>query len=440
MPFPSEPAETDETVGPPTPGAAPAGPSGGTSDRAPDRASDEAPRGGLRGWAAVVAAGVGIFTLVTIEELPIGVLTLVSDDLGVPPGIVGLAVTLPGVLAAAIALVAPVLTARFDRRMVLVTALAAVVVSCVLSVLSAGVGSLLFSRVFAGIAIGLYWPAMPVLVVRQVRPEKAPLALTIAFAGTGSAVVLGVPFASWLGALMGWREAFVVVGALALAVLVLQLVLLRPVRADEPTRLGDLLTAFRRRGVRYPVAMAALAVTGQFLTYSYVSPLLQETAGIGVDSVPMMLLIFGVAGIVGNFAIAPLLTRSPGGAAVLITTGMALALVAVQLLARGVVSTAVIVGAWGLFAGAISVVMQTFVTRYAGRYEEAATALNSTTFNLAIAMGALVGGRLVDALGVRAPGWVSVVMVAIAGALAVRWLVTGGDRDRDTMAGTVPAP
>lgn len=440
MPFPSEPAETDETVGPPTPGAAPAGPSGGTSDRAPDRASDEAPRGGLRGWAAVVAAGIGIFTLVTIEELPIGVLTLVSDDLGVPPGIVGLAVTLPGVLAAAIALVAPVLTARFDRRMVLVTALAAVVVSCVLSVLSAGVGSLLFSRVFAGIAIGLYWPAMPVLVVRQVRPEKAPLALTIAFAGTGSAVVLGVPFASWLGALMGWREAFVVVGALALAVLVLQLVLLRPVRADEPTRLGDLLTAFRRRGVRYPVAMAALAVTGQFLTYSYVSPLLQETAGIGVDSVPMMLLIFGVAGIVGNFAIAPLLTRSPGGAAVLITTGMALALVAVQLLAHGVVSTAVIVGAWGLFAGAISVVMQTFVTRYAGRYEEAATALNSTTFNLAIAMGALVGGRLVDALGVRAPGWVSVVMVAIAGALAVRWLVTGGDRDRDTTAGTVPAP
>ncbi len=385
----------------------------------------------LRRWAAVAAIGIGIFTLVTIEELPIGVLTLIADDLGVSRGIVGLAVTLPGVLAAVIALVAPVITRRLDRRLVLVLALAAVVVSCGLSVLSTGMYSLLFSRIFAGIAIGLYWPAMPVITVRQVPAERSAAALTVAFAGTGGALVLGVPFASWLGSQLGWRESFMVVGGIALLVLVAVLLLVRPVHADEPTHLGDLLAAFQRRGVRYAVVMAGLLVSGQFLTYSYVSPLLQEAAGLEVDAVAPMLLVFGVAGLIGNFAAAPLLRRSPGAAVITISVGIAAALLAIELLVHGPSLAVVLVAVWGVFGGAISVVMQTFVTRYAGRYEESATALNSTIFNLSIAMGALVGGRLIDAFGVRAPAWVSVALIACAGVLAVRWIATGGQRRQD---------
>lgn len=388
----------------------------------------------LRRWAAVAAIGIGIFTLVTIEELPIGVLTLIADDLGVSRGVVGLAVTLPGVLAAVIALVAPVITRRLDRRLVLVLALAAVVVSCGLSVLSTGMYSLLFSRIFAGIAIGLYWPAMPVITVRQVPAERSAAALTVAFAGTGGALVLGVPLASWLGSQLGWRESFMVVGGIALLVLVAVLLLVRPVHADEPTHLGDLLAAFQRRGVRYAVVMAGLLVSGQFLTYSYVSPLLQEAAGLEVDAVAPMLLVFGVAGLIGNFAAAPLLRRSPGAAVITISVGIAAALLAIELLVHGPSLAVVLVAVWGLFGGAISVVMQTFVTRYAGRYEESATALNSTIFNLSIAMGALVGGRLIDTFGVRAPAWVSVVLIACAGVLAVRWIATGGQRRQDEIA------
>ncbi len=388
----------------------------------------------VRRWAAVAAIGIGIFTLVTVEELPIGVLTLIADDLGVSRGIVGLAVTLPGVLAAVIALVAPVITRRLDRRLVLVLALVAVVVSCGLSVLSTGMYSLLFSRIFAGIAIGLYWPAMPVITVRQVPAERSAAALTVAFAGTGGALVLGVPFASWLGSQLGWRESFMVVGGLALVVLVGILLLVRPVHADEPTRLADLLSAFQRRGVRYAVAMAGLVVSGQFLTYSYVSPLLQEAAGLEVDAVAPMLLVFGVAGLIGNFAAAPLLRRSPGAAVVTISVGISVSLLAIELLVHGPSLAAVLVAVWGLFAGAVSVVMQTFVTRYAGRYEESATALNSTIFNLSIAMGALVGGRLIDAFGVRAPAWVSVALIACAGVLAVRWIATGGQRRQEQAA------
>lgn len=396
---------------------------------AADRGRADEVRSSWRSWAAVVVLGLGIFTLVTIEELPIGVLTLVSQDLGVSEGIVGLSVTLPGLLAGVIALLAPVVARNADRRLILVGSLAAIVLSCALSMMSSSIGGLLASRIFTGIAIGLYWPMLPVVATRQVPPARAALALSVSFAGVGSAVVLGVPFASWVGAMLGWREAFAVVGAIALVVMIAVLLLVRPVRSQEATRLADLVTGFRLRGVRYAVIIAALVVTGQFITYAYVSPLLQGTAGLDVLEVPAMLLAFGLAGLVGNFAITPLLSRSVGLSAAVVSIGMALSLGLVLTLAHAYLSSLVLMTLWGLFAGSLSVVMQTFVTRFAGRYEEAATALNSTTFNIAIAMGALTGGRIVDAVGIRSLAVVSIVMIAAGGALAVRWLVTGGPRD-----------
>lgn len=382
-----------------------------------------------RRWAALVSLAVGIFTLVTIEELPIGVLTLIADDLEVSEGMVGLAVTFPGVLAAGIALLAPAATARLDRRTVLLAALGAVIVSCVLSVLSTGIWSLLASRVFTGIAIGLYWPTLPIVAVRQVPPQRAAVALSIALSGAAGAVVLGVPFTAWIGAMLGWRASFVVVGVMAAVVLTAIVVLVRPVRAQEPSRLSDLVGAFRRRGVRYAVAMAVLIVTGQFTTYSYVSPLLQGGAGISLEQLPIMLLVFGLAGMVGNFASTPLLNRSPGSTVALVATGMAGSLLLILLLAHSFAVTLVLMTTWGLFAGSVSVVMQSFVTRYAGRYEESATALNSATFNLSIALGALFGGLIIDAVGLTSLAVVSIVMIALGGALAVRWLLTGGPRE-----------
>lgn len=387
-----------------------------------------------RSWAAVVALGIGIFTLVTIEELPIGVLTLIADDLGVSEGMVGLTVTFPGVLAAGIALVAPVITARLDRRTVLLAALAAVVVSCVLSVLSTGIHTLLASRIATGIAIGLYWPTLPIVAVRQVGPRRAPLALAIAFAGASAAIVLGVPFTAWVGALLGWREAFMVVGGIAAVVIGAVLLLVRPVRSEEPTRLADLTAAFRRRGVRYAVAMAALIVTGQFITYAYVSPLLQSSGGITIAQIPVMLLVFGLAGLVGNFAVTPLLHRSPGLTVAIVATGMASSLLLILLLAHSFAASLVLMTTWGLFAGSVSVVMQTFVTRFAGRYEESATAVNSAVFNLAIGSGALFGGLILDAVGVRSLAAVSIALILLGGVLAVRWLATGGPREEAAAA------
>lgn len=379
---------------------------------------------GTARWAAVAALAVGIFVLITIEELPIGVLGVMAPDLGVSPSVGGLAVTVPGVLAAVVAMATPVLARGLDRRLVLVLALLCVTASSVVSVFAPSFAVLLLGRVLAGAAIGLYWAVLPIVAVGQVAPHQHAAALTLAFSGTGGALVLGVPLATWIGTHLGWREAFAVVGAAALVMAVVIAVLVRPVPSAAPVTPARMLAAARDRGVRHAVALTLLLVVGQFVTYSYVSPLL-TAAGVPLTSTGELLLAFGVAGLIGNFAIAPVIRRRGAPIAVLVVAaGLGLSLLAVALLLHSPLAALLLMPVWGLFAGAASVTVQSFVDAEADGHVEEGTALNSGAFNVAIALGAALGGLLLELVGRTGMVTVSVLLALGATVLVARYAVT----------------
>lgn len=381
-----------------------------------------------RRWAGVAALAVGIFVLITIEELPIGVLSVMAPALGVSEGVAGLAVTVPGILAGAVALCTPVIVRGLDRRLVLVIALVLVVVSCAVSVVAQSFAVLLIGRLFAGVSIGLYWAVMAIVAIGQVSREHTARALTIAFSGAGGALVLGVPIAAWIGAHVGWRMAFAVVGILAGLVAVLIMVLVEPVRSPVKVSGRMMLAAVRHRGVRYALALSMLVMVGQFITYSFISPVLVQRAGVPLVDVGLMLLLFGIAGLIGNFAVALLLRRSPPRGVLVVLIGMMVGLGAVLLVMDAPTTALLVMPLWGLFVGAISVAMQAFLGSEATEMLEQATALNSAAFNTAIATGALVGGLILDAAGQTPMILTSVVMVGAGALVAAHYLRTAAPR------------
>ena len=382
----------------------------------------------MRSWSGVMSLAVGIFVLITIEELPIGVLSVMSAELGIPEGVAGLAVTVPGLVAAATSVTTPVLVRGLDRRLVLVLALLCVAASSLLTVLAPGFGVVLAARVLAGVSIGLYWAVLPIVAVGQVDPSRHATALTLAFSGTGGALVLGVPLATWIGTHLGWREAFAVVGGAALVMALLVAVLVRPVRAAVPVTPAMMREAARGRGVRHAVGLTLLLIVAQFVTYSYVSPLLQE-AGVPLGRTGLLLLLFGIAGMVGNFAIAPVIRRRGAPTAVLvIAAGLTLSLLAVALLLRSPLAAMLLLPAWGLFAGAASVTIQSFVDSEAGARVEEGTALNSAAFNVSIALGAALGGILLETAGRGGMLALSVLLGAAGTALIARYRARPGLR------------
>ncbi|APT90068.1 hypothetical protein CSPHI_02120 [Corynebacterium sphenisci DSM 44792] len=384
-------------------------------------------------WAAVAALGVGIFTMTTLEQLPIGVLTLVSSGLGVAEGVVGLGVTVPGLLAGATAAVTPRLAGRADRRLVLAGALAAAAASAAASALAPGAATFLASRVIVGFAIGVFWALLGATVARIAAPGDVPRALATAFSGSAAAVVLGVPLTTWLGAWLGWRGAFAAAAGFAALVAAAVLALVPAGAAPAPAG-GGAARAWALPGVRFGVVFTLVLVTAHFTAYTYASPILQELAGVDVTGVGAMLLVFGAAGIAGNFAAGPLLRRSRRLAVLVLPPGL---LLGMGLLAagHGPLAAAAAMAAWGAFGGAVSVISQGWVLGAAGELAEPASGLNSAAFNVGIAAGSAAGGLVhaglpgaPGALGAGGPA--AILAVAAAGMVLAGALAALGTRRR----------
>lgn len=381
-------------------------------------------RVGRRRWAAVAAVAVGTFLLVTAEQLPVGLLTPVGADLRVTDGVAGLMVTVPGIVAAIAAPVVPVLVGRLDRRVLLGALMALMTLANALSAWAPTYPVLLASRVLVGVAIGGFWAVAGGLATRLVPGPDVPRATAVIFGGVAAANVLGVPIGTLLGGVAGWRAAFGVLGGLAAVVLVALFALLPPLVADRPLRPAALLAQLRNPAVATGVLVTLLVVTGHFAAYTFVSPVLEDRSGIPVELVGPLLLGFGAAGIVGNFVAGAAVARRLHRTVLGIVLALAAVLALQSLLGTSAPGGTALLLLWGLAYGGVSVSLQSWMIAAAPRAVEAATALWVSVFNLAIGLGALVGGLVVDRTALVGVLWLAASLFLL-GAVVVR---VGGRR------------
>ncbi|AJY52466.1 MULTISPECIES: MFS transporter [Halomonadaceae] len=360
---------------------------------------EQAPR-----WWAVVAVMIGIFLLVTAEQLPIGLLSQVASSMGVTPGMAGLMVTVPGVVAAFSAPLLPVAVGRLDRRIMLTLLMVVMVVGSVLSALASSFILLLAARVLVGLSIGGFWAVAGSIVPRLVPEAQVPKAMTMIFGGVAAASVLGVPLGTLLGDLSNWRVAFGSLGALSLLTAAALWFWLPPLPPREPVRLRVLAQQFSNRGVRVAVLTTAFVVVGHFAAYTFISPILQEISGISQRHVSSLLLLYGVAGIVGNIAAGMFAGRHPYRAVLAIPSLLLIVVAIFPLLGVQPSSGVMLLMMWGAVFGSVSVSIQTWIIRTAPN-TEAATALMAFTFNMSIGLGAMLGGRLVDGTSLPIAMW-----------------------------------
>lgn len=359
-------------------------------------------RTGIKGWLAVLAVAVGIFSLMTSELLPVGLLTPVGDDLGVSEGTAGLMVTVPGLVAAVSAPLVTMATGRHDRRLVLVLLVGVVGLANLASAFATHFGLVLAARFLIGVSVGGFWSIAGSIAMRLVAPRDVPRATALVFAGVETASVLGIPAGTLIGDLSGWRTAFAAVGVLGLVSLACMVFLLPPLPAERTLALRELPRVLRANtALRTGLLVAFLVITAHFAAYTFVRPVLNGN-GVGDGVVSGLLLAFGAAGITGNFLAGALVTKHLNATAAGIATALVGATVLLAVLRPGAVGAAAILVLWGLGYGAVPVTVQTWTVRSAPDTPEAASSLLVTVFNASIALGALAGGFVVDGLGTTA--------------------------------------
>ncbi|RJT40232.1 MFS transporter [Mesorhizobium waimense] len=351
-------------------------------------------------WGAVVSLALGVFGLVTAEFLPASLLTRLAQDLGITEGAAGQAVTATAVVGAIAAPTMAIVTKRLDRRLVMWGLTILLIVSNLLAAFASSLPVLLAARVVLGVALGGFWSMSAAMAMRLVPMRLMPRAMSIILTGVSVATVTAAPVGAYVGDVWGWRTAFMIaaiVGALALLVQIATLPKLPPAGVAS---FSTLLEVLKRPMIRVALLVVLLVASGHFAGFTYVRPYLEQVPVLPIETISLVLLAYGIGGFFGNFAGGFMAERSLKTAVGLAPLLIALSALVLLTLGASPVTAAVAVAAWGFAFGAVPVGLQTWLVRAAPDQAESAGGLMVATFQVAIALGAVFGGLLVDHAGV----------------------------------------
>ncbi|WP_459962676.1 MFS transporter [Nocardia sp. IFM 10818] len=372
-----------------------------------------------RGWLAVAAVTIALFAIITTEILPIGLLTSIASDFTISDGMAGLMMTMPGLVAAVAAPVVTVATARIDRRLMLGLFIFLLVLANVLVAVAAAYWVVLASRVLVGITIGGFWSIAAGLAARLVPESAVARANSAIFAAVPLGSVVGVPAGTFVGELAGWRMTFVVLAVLSAAMLGMLLVFLPSLPGGRATRVTVLRGLFRGVNIRYALLLTFLIVLAHFGAYTYVTPFLEQVTRVDSGAVTVLLLVYGVAGLAGNFFGGTAVAQRPRLAFGVVAALLAAAMLLLPILGRSEIGASALLIVWGIGYGAVPVATQTWFVKAAPETPEAAAVLFTASFQATFSLGALTGGVIVDrgspsAVLVFAGGLAALVIVVIA--------------------------
>ncbi|NVI03678.1 MFS transporter [Paraburkholderia youngii] len=352
-----------------------------------------------RNWLAVVSVALSATVFCTTEFLPVGLLRYISQGLGVSEGTAGIMVTAPGLLAAIAAPFLTVAVGRFDRRRVLLGLGLLLVISNLTAMLAPNFTILVAARALFGFGIGGFWAISVGLGARLVPEKHVGRATSLIFAGVSLGMLIGGPAGALIGDLAGWRTAFGAALALSVAALLAQWVSLPSLHVEHRVSTRDLLGIFGTRPARIGLIAMTLALCGQFATYTYITPFLATVSGFGGKVISLLLLGYTFIGLLGNFIGGSSAQRNVRTTLIASILFIALPLAMLPALSTSRPSVLVALAAWGTAYGAMPVALQMWMAQATREVREGGMALFVANFQISIALGSFVGGRIVDGFG-----------------------------------------
>jgi DHA1 family inner membrane transport protein len=359
---------------------------------------------------ALYALAAGAFGIGVTEFVIMGLLLEVSADLGVSISAAGLLISgyALGVVAGAPLL--GILTARLPRKALLIGLMVVFTLGNAACALAPGYWTLMAARVLTAFAHASFFGVGSVVATGVVAADKKASAIAIMFTGLTLANILGVPFGTWLGQAFGWRATFwavTLIGMIAVAVIAWL------VPRDEPTeKNGDLrgdLAVFARPQVLLGLLTTVLGWVGVFAAFTYIAPILTQITGFSDAAVSPILLVFGAGFVAGNLIGGRLADRRLVPTVLGSLLVLAAVLMAMTFAIHDRIAAVLFVGLLGAAALATAAPLQMWVLQKAdGAGQSLAASFNIGAFNLGNAIGAWLGGIVID----RGPGLGAVTWVA----------------------------
>lgn len=369
-------------------------------------------------WGAVLALSLGAFVLVASEFMPVSLLTPIAADLHVTEGQAGQAIAISGAFALITSLFIGAVAGRMDRKRLLLALTLLTMVSGTVVAMAPNYLVFMLGRALIGVAIGGFWSLTAATAMRLVPERDLPRALAIVNGGNALATVVAAPLGSFLGAIIGWRGAFFCVVPVAAIALAWKGASLPAMRSASGHSAGRLFVLLRRPQVALGMIAVSLFFMGQFSLFTYLRPFLETVTLADVRALSLLLFLLGISGLVGTSLIGRFL--GPRLARTLVVIPLLMAVLAIGLTTFGasLPAVALLLAGWGLVGTSAPVGWFAWLARTLPNDAEAGGGLLVAVVQLAIMLGATVGGVVFDSSGYRATFHLSAAILLVAALFA----------------------
>ncbi len=372
----------------------------------------------LAEWVPAICLSSAAFIFVTTELLPVGLLTDISRTFGKTEAATGLLLTIYAWMVALMSLPLTILSAKVNRRTLVLLLLLLFALSNVFASLSASFMMLVTARLCIALCHALFWSIATPLAARVAPRGKRAKALSLIVAGTSVAMVLGIPAGTLLGQHLGWRVTFAVVGAAAFFLFLLMFRLLPSQPSENSGTLRSLPPLFHRRDLLLLYLLTLLTVTGHFTVSTYFTPYMSHVGGFSPQVVAMLLLVFGGSGIAGSALGGKFAERYPDQMVFLPLCVIFVCLVGIPVVKTGLVAAICLCFFWGAAMTCMNLVFQTRVMRDAPEATDVAVSIYSGIYNIGIGGGALIGSQVYALAGITRLGYAGATATLLAALVA----------------------
>jgi predicted MFS family arabinose efflux permease len=314
--------------------------------------------------------------------------------------------------AAAVCFGAPLLAgwvSGFDRRRLLALSLLGYAVGHALCAAMPSYAALLPLRAITMLGAAVFTPQAGAAIGYMSPPEQRGRAIAFIFLGWSMASVLGLPMANWIGETFGWRYAFSVIALLSLVAAAWVYAVMPSGVRPAAISLAAWKDAFATPSLMAIVAVTFLFGAGQFTLFAYFTPYFRDVLHASTNQSSLLLVWFGIFGVIGNLALARFIDRT--GAHVAATAMVCLMALSFLIwpFASGVVGIGLATIPWAFGCFSSNSAQQARLSAAAPALASALLALNTSAIYLGQAAGASSGGWLIAHLGYAALSWVGLV-------------------------------
>lgn len=362
-----------------------------------------------RQFARVITFALAGFVFNTTEFIPVALLSDIAQSFAMPVSQTGLIITVYAWVVSLMSLPFMLLTAKAERRGLLIKLLVLFILSHLLSVIAWDFWVLVLARIGVALTHSIFWAITASLVIRVAPKDKKSQAIGLLAIGCSLAMILGLPLGRLIGQFFGWRATFAIIALIAIGILCLFYQLLPHLPSKNAGSLNSLPTLFKRPLLLGLYALTMIIISAHFTAYSYIEPFMLNISTMSHSMATFVLFVFGLSGITASLLFNRYYNAGPIRF-ILFSMGLLSATLLLLFSASQQTWTMFLLTFfWGIGIAGIGLGLQIRVLHLAPDATDVAMAIYSGIYNIGIGAGALLGNQVMQHYGLA--------YIGVAGAL-----------------------